>query len=100
MTLGCGSIWSLTTSPPTRRRRSASGPPSPTSSSSSLQPTPASSIASSATSGRSAKFVINNADYPDWDTFAKAMADHIRYRNGPHRDRRLIKAERRLLIAA
>jgi transposase len=46
------------------------------------------------------EFVINNADYPDWDTFAKATADHIRYRNGPHRDQRLIKAERRLLIAA
>ena len=46
------------------------------------------------------EFVVNNADYPDWDTFAKAMADHIRYRNGPHRDQRLIKAERRLLIAA
>ena len=46
------------------------------------------------------EFVVNNADYPDWDTFAKAMADHIRYRNGPHRNQRLIKAERRLLIAA
>jgi hypothetical protein len=28
------------------------------------------------------------------------MADHIQYRNGPHRDERLLKAERRLLIAA
>jgi transposase len=46
------------------------------------------------------EFVIKNADYPDWDALAKAMADHIRYRNGPHRDQRLIKAERRLLIAA
>ena len=46
------------------------------------------------------EFVVNNADYPDWDTFAKAMADHIRYRNGPHRNQRLIKAERRQLIAA
>ena len=46
------------------------------------------------------EFVVKNADYPDWDTLAKAMADHIRYRNGPHRDQRLIKAERRLLIAA
>ena len=46
------------------------------------------------------EFVINNADYPNWDALAKAMADHIRYRNGPHRDQRLIKAERRLLIAA
>jgi hypothetical protein len=46
------------------------------------------------------EFVINNADYPDWDTLAKTMADHIRYRNGPHRDHRLIAAERRLLVAA
>jgi transposase len=46
------------------------------------------------------EFVVKNADYPDWDAIAKAMANHIRYRNGPHRDQRLIKAERRLLIAA
>src|SRR4051795_4085064 len=46
------------------------------------------------------EFVINNADYPDWNTLAKAMADHIHYRNGPHRDQRLIAAERKLLIAA
>jgi transposase len=46
------------------------------------------------------EFVIKNADYPDWNTLAKAMADHITYRNGPHRDQRLIKAEQRLLIAA
>jgi transposase len=46
------------------------------------------------------EFVVNNADYPDWDTLAKAMAHHIHYRNGPHRDQRLINAERRLLIAA
>ena len=47
-----------------------------------------------------AEFVINNADYHSWDALAKAMADHIRYRNGPHRDHRLIAAERKLLIAA
>jgi transposase len=47
-----------------------------------------------------AEFVINNADYQNWDALAKAMADHIRYRNGPHRDQRLIAAERKLLIAA
>jgi hypothetical protein len=41
-----------------------------------------------------------NADYDDWDALAKAMADHIRYRSGPHRDQRLIAAERKLLIAA
>ena len=46
------------------------------------------------------EFVVNNADYPDWNTLKKAMADHIHYRNGPHRDQRLLKAERRLLIAA
>jgi transposase len=46
------------------------------------------------------EFVVKNADHPNWDTLAKAMAEHIRYRNGPHRDRRLIQAERRLLIAA
>ena len=46
------------------------------------------------------EFVVKNADYPDWETLTKAMADHITYRNGPHRDQRLLKAERRLLIAA
>lgn len=46
------------------------------------------------------EFVVKNADYPDWETLARAMAAHITYRNGPHRDERLIKAERRLLIAA
>jgi transposase len=46
------------------------------------------------------EFVVKNADYPNWETLATAMAEHIRYRNGPHRDRRLIQAERRLLIAA
>src|SRR3954467_3891360 len=46
------------------------------------------------------EFVINNADYDSWDALAKAMADHIRYRNGPHRNQRLIAAERKLLIAA
>ena len=47
-----------------------------------------------------AEFVINNADYKNSDALAKAMTDHIRYRNGPHRDQRLIAAERKLLIAA
>jgi hypothetical protein len=46
------------------------------------------------------EFVVNNADHPDWDTFKKPMADHIQYRSGPHRDLRLLNAERRLLIAA
>ncbi len=46
------------------------------------------------------EFVVRNADYPNWDALTKAMADHIRYRNGPHRDQRLVRAERKLLIAA
>ncbi len=46
------------------------------------------------------EFVIKNADYPTWDALAKAMADHVQHRNGPHRDQRLIRAEHRLLIAA
>jgi transposase len=46
------------------------------------------------------EFVVKNSDYPDWDTLTKAMAAHIEYRNGPHHDQRLLKAERRLLIAA
>ena len=46
------------------------------------------------------EFVLKSADYPDWHTLTRAMAEHIRYRNGPHRDQRLLKAERRLLIAA
>ena len=64
------------------------------------RPMPASSTASNATSWGMGEFVINNADYPNWENLAKAMADHIRYRNGPHRDQRLIAAERKLLIAA
>jgi hypothetical protein len=39
--------------------------------------------------------VVNNADYRDWATVNKAMAGHIQYRNGPHADQRLLKAERR-----
>lgn len=50
--------------------------------------------------GPIAEFVCNNADYLDWDAFAFALADHVRYRNGPHRDRRLAAAERKLLVAA
>lgn len=46
------------------------------------------------------EFVIRNADYESWDALSKAMADHIRYRNGPHRDQRLLRAERKLLVAA
>jgi len=46
------------------------------------------------------EFVIKNADYPNWEALGWALAAHIRYRNGPHRDQRLLKAERRLLVAA
>lgn len=47
-----------------------------------------------------AEFVVKNADYLDWGSFAVALARHISYRNGPHRDRRLAAAEARLRIAA
>ena len=46
------------------------------------------------------EFVVNNADYLDWDAFAHALAAHVRHRNGPDRDRRVAKRERRLMIAA
>ena len=45
------------------------------------------------------EFVVKNADYPDWDTFGRAIAEHIQYRNGPHRDRRLTELERRKRVA-
>jgi len=46
------------------------------------------------------QFVVCNADYLDWDAFAFALARHITYRNGNHRDRRLTAAETRHRIAA
>jgi transposase len=46
------------------------------------------------------EFVVNNADYIDWDAFHYALARHVRYRNGPHRNHRLAAAEAKLLIAA
>jgi transposase len=45
------------------------------------------------------EFVVKNADYSSWDELALAMARHISYRNGPHRDRRLVEAERRRRVA-
>lgn len=45
------------------------------------------------------EFVVKNADYGSWDELALAMARHISYRNGPHRDRRLAEAERRRRVA-
>jgi transposase len=46
------------------------------------------------------QFVVANADYIDWDAFAWALARHVTYRNGDHRDRRLAVAETRRRIAA
>jgi transposase len=45
------------------------------------------------------EFVVKNADYPSWDDFALAMARHISYRNGPHRNRRLTELEQRRRVA-
>ncbi len=51
--------------------------------------------------GAIGEFVVKNADYLDWDSFAIAMANHISYRNDPHRRReRLERAEKRLRLAA
>src|SRR3954463_8186688 len=47
-----------------------------------------------------AEFVINNADYVDWDAFAWALARHIQHRHGPHRDKRIRLLETRHQIAA
>ena len=46
------------------------------------------------------EFVVNNADYLDWDAFAWALARHIQHRNGPHRDKRIRILEARHQIAA
>ncbi len=46
------------------------------------------------------EFVVKNADYLDWDAFAHALARHLTYRNGPHRDQRLTDLERRHRVAA
>jgi len=46
------------------------------------------------------EFVVKNADYLNWDAFAHALARHVTYRNGEHRNQRLITLERRRHIAA
>ena len=46
------------------------------------------------------EFVVNNADYLDWDAFAFALARHVCHRNGPHRDKRIRLLEARHQIAA
>jgi transposase len=46
------------------------------------------------------EFVVNNADYVDWDAFAWALARHVQHRNGPHRTKRIRQLEARHQIAA
>lgn len=51
--------------------------------------------------GAIGEFVVKNADYLDWDSFALAMGTHISYRNDPDRRReRLARAQKRLRLAA
>jgi transposase len=51
--------------------------------------------------GAISEFVVKNADYLDWDSFALAIGKHISYRNDPDRRReRLQRAEKRLRLAA
>jgi transposase len=47
-----------------------------------------------------AEFVVNNADYLDWNAFAWALARHVQHRNGPHRAKRIRLLEARHQIAA
>jgi transposase len=47
-----------------------------------------------------AEFVVKNSDYADWDGFSRAMAEHIRHRNGPHRSERIVQLAARHQIAA
>jgi len=46
------------------------------------------------------EFVVCNTNYLDWDAFGHALAQHIRYRNSDHRDRRITAAETKHRIAA
>ena len=45
------------------------------------------------------EFVIKNADYPDWDTLARAMADYIHLRNRTHGGGPIAQIEARRRIA-
>lgn len=45
------------------------------------------------------EFVIKNADYPDWDTLAKAMADYIHLRNRTHGGGPIAQIEARRRVA-
>jgi len=51
--------------------------------------------------GAIGEFVIKNADHLDWDSFALAIANHIRYRNSPDRRReRLARTQTRPRLTA
>ena len=51
--------------------------------------------------GAIGEFVVKNADYLNWDSFALAMGNHISYRNDPERRQlRLERAAKRLRLAA
>jgi transposase len=45
------------------------------------------------------EFVITNADHPDWDTLAKAMADYIHLRNRTHGGGPIAQIEARRRVA-
>jgi transposase len=45
------------------------------------------------------EFVIKNADYPDWNTLAKAMADYIHLRNRTHGGGPIAQIEARRRVA-
>ena len=45
------------------------------------------------------EFVINNSDYPDWTTFAKAAQFYLRRRNHDHHDPRIRAFENRRKVA-
>jgi len=44
------------------------------------------------------EFVVKNSDYESWEQLAKAMADHIGYRNRERQAPELLAAERKLLV--
>jgi len=46
------------------------------------------------------QFVVAGADHQDWDALAYALARHLTYRKGDHRDHRLALAENRHRIIA
>ena len=48
------------------------------------------------TFGAIEEFVCKNADYPDWNAFEHALAEHVRHRNSPaERERRKLEAANR-----